>query len=136
MVDMLRFEQRLGTLPLLTPDAVRRLKAKLLGNPPHALEAEVILTAALCRSKLLRIDFVGSPPGLWTLHPPYRSEEFYARLPEIIDSVERGRVPEGQRGHYDLNGSIIDWAEAHAATRWHRRYLQHIRNRLSNSDFG
>ncbi|MEJ1963996.1 MAG: capsular biosynthesis protein [Gammaproteobacteria bacterium] len=135
-IDMVRFEQTLGAFPLIPPHAIQRLKAKLLGNPPIAREAEVILSIALERSKLLRIDFLGTAPGLWGLHPPYRSEEFYTRLPEIIERVEQNRVPEAQRGDYELNDSIIDWTEARAATRWHRRYFRLLRDRLSRPSFG
>ena len=59
-------------------------------------------------------------------------EEFYRRLPELIEAVERGDVPNGQRGHYDLNDSMIDWTQARAANRWHRRYLRMIRHRLAS----
>jgi hypothetical protein len=82
---------------------------------------------------LYRIDMLGSPPGIWSLHPPYRSEEFYQRLPELIRAVETGAVPEGQRGHYDLNDSIIDWTSARTANQWHRRYMRMIRDRLTSS---
>ena len=73
-----------------------------------------------------------SAPGFWSLHPPYRSETFYARLPQLIHAVETGDVPEGQRGHYDLNDSMIDWTSAREANRWHRRYMRMIRQRLAN----
>ena len=51
---------------------------------------------------------------------------------ELIQAVERGNVPEGQRGHYDLNDSMIDWTSAREANRWHRRYLRMIRHRLAS----
>jgi hypothetical protein len=70
---------------------------------------------------------------MWSLHPPFRSEEFYRRLPELIEAVESGRVPDGQRGHYDLNDSMIDWTEARADNHWRRRYLRMIRHRLASA---
>ena len=133
LIDLTRFEERLGKLPRITPSAKQRLKAKLLGNPPEALEAEVLLSRTLVISKLLRIDFLGSSPGLWTLHPQYRSAEFYRRLPELVAMVERGAIPEGQQGHYDINESLVDLSDAKAATSWRRRYLKHLRHRLSLS---
>jgi hypothetical protein len=72
---------------------------------------------------LRRLDFLGEPPGLWTLHPPYRSERFYAMLPDIVQMVEEDGLPDGQRGDYDLNDSVLDWSDAHAllhASRWRR----------------
>jgi hypothetical protein len=132
MIDLNRFRSKLGALPNLRPTPVQRLKAKLLGNPPDAREAEVVLSQTLQSAGLYRIDLLGSPPGLWSLHPPYRSEEFYRDLPKLIHAVEAGDIPEGQRGHYDLNDSMIDWTQARAANIWHRRYLRMIRHRLSN----
>jgi len=131
MIDLNRFKQTLGTFPRLAPSPKQRLKSLLLGNPPLAREAEVVMSKTLHSSGLFRIDLVGSAPGMWSLHPPYRSEEFYRRLPELVRAVETGNVPQGQRGHYDLNDSMIDWSEARAANHWHRRYLRMIRQRLT-----
>lgn len=112
---------------------LQKLKARILGNPPEVIAAEDTLTKTLQRFDLHRIDMLGSPPGMWSLHPPYRSEEFYRRLPEIIRAVETGVVPEGQRGHYDLNDSIIDWTSARAANQTHRRYMRIIRDRWTSA---
>jgi hypothetical protein len=112
MIDLNRFKTRLDVLPLLAPTALQRLKSKLLGNPPEVREAEVVLSK--------------------TVHPPYRSEAFYKRLPELIHAVETDDVPDRQRGHYDLNDSMIDWTSAREANRWHRRYLRMIRHRLAS----
>jgi hypothetical protein len=132
MIDLSRFKSKLGAFPSLRPKPAQRLKAKLLGNPPDAREAEVVLSKTLQSTGLYRIDLLGNPPGLWSLHPPFRSEQFYRELPKLIRAVEAGDIPEGQRGHYDLNDSMIDWSEARAANIWHRRYLRMIRHRLSS----
>jgi hypothetical protein len=131
MIDLNRLSEKVGFLPCEPPTRAQRLKASLLGNPPDVREAEVLLSHTMQSSKLYRIDLLGTQPGLWSLHPPYRSEEFYRRLPELISTVEIGNVPEGQRGHYDLNDSMIDWSQARAASHWHRRYLKMIRQRLA-----
>ncbi len=130
LIDLERFKSTLGTLPLLASNPLQKLKSWILGNPPEAREAEVILSHVLSTTGLKRIDILGSDPGLWGLHPPYRSEEFYQRLPEIVRMVELGNVPDGQRGHYDLNDSIINWTDQRAAARWHRRYYRLLRDRL------
>jgi hypothetical protein len=70
---------------------------------------------------------------MWSLHPPFRTEEFYIRLPEIIKMVESGDMPEGQLGNYDLNDSIIDWSGPRAARLWYRRYWRMLRDRLITS---
>jgi len=130
VIDMNRFKDKLGKLPWVPASPLQRLKARILGHPPEVIEAELLLSKTLQRFGLYRIDMLGSPPGMWSLHPPYRSEEFYQRLPEFIRAVETGSVPEGQRGHYDLNDSIIDWTSARVANQWHRRYMRMIRDRL------
>ena len=131
MIDLNRFKSRLGVLPMLPPGPVQRLKSRLLGNPPEVCEAELLLSRTLHASGLYRIDLLGGAPGLWSLHPPYRSEAFYQRLPDLIQAVETGNIPEGQRGHYDLNDAMIDWTSAREANRWHRRYYRMIRHRLA-----
>jgi len=131
LLDLQRFKSVLGHFPLLRPSLRQRLKARVLGNSPDALQAEVLLSLAMQNRGLYRLDFLGPAPGLWTLHPPYRTELFYRRLPELISIVEQGAVPEGQRGHYDLNDSLIDWNEARDANQWHRRYLRLIRQRFA-----
>ncbi len=132
MIDLNRFKTDIGTLPLLQPTFTQRVKSRLLGNSPEALEAEVLLSKTLQNAKFGRIDYLGSAPGLWTLHPPYRSEEFYRRLPDLVSMVESGAVPEGQRGHYDVNDSMVDWRTARADNHWSRRYLKMIRHRLAS----
>jgi len=129
-IDMERFEQRLHALPRLPPTAWQRFKSRMLGNTAETREAEVNLSHALVKFGMYRIDYLGSAPGLWSLHPPYRSEDFYARLPEIVRMVETGNVPEAQRGFYDLNDSIVDWSKPRAANRWHQRYWRLLRDRL------
>ena len=57
---------------------------------------------------------------MWSLHPPHRSALFYERLPELINAVEREDIPDGQRGDYDINGSMIDWSSAQR-TFWRER---------------
>lgn len=130
MIDLNRFKTQVGAFPLPRPSATQRFKSKLLGHAPEALEAEMALSKAMRHFGLYRIDLLGSSPGLWSLHPPYRSEEFYQRLPQLIHAVEQGNVPPLQRGHYDLNDSMIDWSQARAANRPYRRYLRMLRHRL------
>jgi hypothetical protein len=133
MIDLNRFKSTLGAFPMSRPSVVQRVKSHLLGHAPLVLPAEWVMSEALRAHGLYRVDLIGSAPGMWSLHPPYRSEEFYRRLPEFIRAVETGNVPEGQRGHYDLNDSMIDWSEARASQRWFRRYLRMLQQRLTFS---
>jgi hypothetical protein len=133
VMDMSRFKDKLGKLPWVPASQLQKLKAKILGHPPEVIEAELLLSKTLQRFDLYRIDMLGSPPGMWSLHPPYRSEEFYQRLPEFIRAVETGAVPEGQRGHYDLNDCMIDWTSARRVNQRHRRFMRMIRDRLTSA---
>ena len=80
-------------------------------NPPFRLP-ENILSQYLIQNKYIRVDFLGNNQGLWSLHPPYRTEEFYNDLPEIISKIEQGIVPDSQRGFYDIVDELVDWSEA------------------------
>jgi len=131
VMDMNRFKNKLGKLPWVPASPAQKLKARILGHPPEVIEAELLLSKTLQQFGLYRIDMLGNSPGMWSLHPPYRSEEFYRRLPEFIRAVETGLIPDGQRGHYDLNNSMIDWTSARAANQRHRRYMRMIRDRLT-----
>jgi hypothetical protein len=132
-MDLKRLKNAVGVIGRVPPARAQRLKAKLLGNPPDTREAEVVLSAAMQRAGLCRIDLLGEGPGMWSLHPPYRCEEFYRRLPDLVRAVEAGKVPDRQRGHYDLNDSMIDWTQARVENHWPRRYLRMLRQRLAAS---
>jgi hypothetical protein len=93
------------------------------GNPPYNLP-EVIFSQALVKHGLVRIDFLGNDPGMWSIHPPYRSKLFYDLLPSLIQQIETGNIPEGQRGCHDINESMID--ESSAKKPLWRRVIKHI----------
>ena len=72
---------------------------------------------------------------MWSLHPPYRSENFYQQLPELIQKIETGNIPEAQRGHHDLNESLVDWTSARAAlkqNRWWKRLGKRLKQKFVN----
>jgi len=78
-----------------------------------SLEAlEILISNFMRKENLIRVDFKGKEPGLWSVHPTYRSEEFYQRIPEMIDRLARNDVPEDQLGYYNFSMSFIDWTEA------------------------
>ncbi len=112
VLDQRRFDARVGALDIVRPNAMQRLRARLYRQPPLALPAEVVLTAALARHRLCRIDFLGTGPGMYSLHPPYRSELFYRELPRLIARIVANDIPMEQRGDYDLNAGMIDWTDA------------------------
>ncbi len=112
MLDRRRLRERLLPLTLQGPiRLISRLKAKLHGNPPYRA-AELVISEAMVRTGLSRVDFLGAEPGMWSLHPLYRSESFYRALPSLTERVETGDIPDAQRGCYDLDDSMIDMSAA------------------------
>jgi hypothetical protein len=105
------FRQRVGALRLGPPRRYDAVRALIDGNPPNR-SPEAIVTQAMVRRGLIRIDFLGEVPGMWAIHPPYRSERFYQRLPSLVQEIEAGEVPEAQRGCHDINDSLVDWTGA------------------------
>jgi hypothetical protein len=131
MLDLERLRERVGPLPLHAPNLSSRIKARLLGNSPDVLEAERLLGKVLQDNGLYRLDMLGTEPGLWSLHPPYRGANFYAGLEALIGAVESGVLPDAQRGHYDVDDCLIDWASERQRTRRHKRLMRLFKDRLS-----
>jgi hypothetical protein len=117
--DRRRLISRLAPIPLLQPPLLRRWQARLEGNFPYMLP-EAILTIAMRQAQHHRVDFLGQAPGLWSIHPPYRNAIFYEQLPYLIQSIEQGRLPNGQLGHYDMNDSMVDWSSVRRSA-WMRK---------------
>lgn len=70
-------------------------------------DGETMLARTMKACRMLRVDFLGRPPGMWSLHPPVHSEAFHRLLPDLIGRIETGDIPIGQRGDYDLNDSMV-----------------------------
>jgi hypothetical protein len=83
-----------------------RLRPLTLSTLPYDLP-ERLLGEAMTEAGLRRVDFLGSPPGMWSLHPPDRSERFYESLPRLIERIENGDVSDDQRGNYDVVDSML-----------------------------
>jgi hypothetical protein len=118
-----RFKSTLGFLRPRPPAVRARMLAWLDGHPAQDLP-EHLFTTAMAEHHLQRIDFLGSAPGMWSLHPPYRCEDFFLKLPAIVRRVEAGDLPVDQLGDHDMNDSLVDWSEARARMtkqRWWRR---------------
>lgn len=83
-----------------------RISGGLTGRSTFALP-ERLITLTMRRRGLNRIDLLGSPPGLWAVHPVQRGEQFLGALPRVIARIERGDVSESQHGRYDLDPAMI-----------------------------
>lgn len=110
ILDRRRFVSDELKIPLCRPRFVKHMQSFLNNTPPY-LALEVCLSALMQSKGLHRVDFLGAGAGMWSLHPVYRSPSFYSELPKIIQRVEEGDIPEGQRGDYDLNDSMLDWSD-------------------------
>ena len=108
--------RRLSELPIERPTLRRGLGAWVDGNPCFET-TEHSISELMARKGWIRVDFLGLDPGMWAVHPPYRSELFYQRLPKLIDEVERGDIPEGQRGYHDVEDCLVDWSSARQSPR-------------------
>ena len=121
---------RLGPLPLERPRLRSQLRARLEGHPPVELPEKTI-TRLMNRSGLRRFDFLGDAPGMWSLHPPLRSEIFYQELGQLVERVEAGDMPEGQLGDFDVNDTLIDWSTARQALQRRAGWRRVARRALS-----
>ena len=131
-LDILR--RRLGgSLRREGPGLKGQIHARLLGNDPQSRELERLLSGNMAARGLKRVDFLGTEPGMWSLHPPLRNAAFYERLPELVDRAECGDLPEQQLGHYDVVDALIDMSEARRqnrrAVRW-KRHARHLARRI------
>lgn len=110
---------KLCPLPLTAAPMHGRLWTWREHNPPYE-KVENIIGARMAELGLARVDLLGASPGLWSLHPPFRSARFYDQLPALVAAVEAGEVPDAQRGDYDVNDSMLDWTDARRAIRRQR----------------
>ncbi len=126
LMDLRRFATAIEQLPLTQPPRIRRLQASVRGNPPYNLP-EAIFSDSMSEHSLFRVDFLGESPGMWSIHPPYRSPQFYQALPRLIERIEAGEIPEAQRGDHDVNDSMVDWSSARAAQRrWWKPIVRYL----------
>jgi hypothetical protein len=124
ILDRHRLMQRAARLRTSRPRQQDVIKALVDGNPAYN-PPEVILTEAMAAHGLIRVDFLGSPPGMWGVHPLYRTPGFFERLPWLVRAIENGDVPEAQRGCHDLNESMVEWTGVEKS--WGQKIGTHVR---------
>lgn len=98
-------------LKVTKPSVRNQVKAFVQGNSNADLP-ENLLSAFMIAYGLKRVDFLGTGKGLWSLHPPYRTQAFYDNLPGLISRIELNDLPEKQQGFYDIVDEVCNWAEA------------------------
>lgn len=93
------------------PALANRLKAFLKGNGSYDLP-ERLISSFMRSNSLKRVDFLGTGTGMWSLHPPYRTEGFYNSLPILLKKIIDEDLPSAQYGFYDIVDELCDWKEA------------------------
>jgi hypothetical protein len=81
------------------------------------LPAETVLSRTMHEGRWLRVDYLGTQPGMWFLHPGQRGPAFIANLPSLIAAIEHDHVPSSQRGSFELRD---DWLDAVGPARFVR----------------
>jgi hypothetical protein len=116
LLDRRAFAERLGPLRNEWPPWHFALRALLRGRwRPHAL-LEQVITGAMMRRGQFRLDFLGTAPGMWSLHPRYRTVTFKRALPRLIQLVEDQDVHPSQLGEYDLTEGMLRMADSGETT--------------------
>jgi hypothetical protein len=108
-----------GRLRLTGPGFKGWVFSKVEGHAP-VQTLELMIGRMMRKEGKARVDFLGNDPGLWSIHPLFRSDEFYLRIPEIIERVKENDVPRSQLGYYNFSSDFIDWSEAHERFRQNR----------------
>ncbi|WP_443938105.1 hypothetical protein [Pedobacter sp. MW01-1-1] len=111
---------------LRKPRCKNQLRAWIVGNP-NANLPENLLSTFMKVNNLKRIDSLGKGSGLWSLHPPYRTQGFYNQLTDLINKTENKLLPLSQHGFYDVIDEVIDWTEAReerSTKNWIKRNLK------------
>jgi hypothetical protein len=87
-----------------------------LATTPY-LPAEISLSGLMRQRGLVRLDRLGTGPGMWFVHPGQRGPEFTSNLPNLIAALERNDFPVEQSGRFELSD---EWLDAVGPSRYRR----------------
>jgi hypothetical protein len=107
---------RLPTLKTVKVTGLQAWGARIEGSPTFD-GLELMISQAMASEGLIRVDFLGEEPGMWAVHPPWRSATFSQRLPSLVEEIEQGRIPEQQRGCHDIEDCMVDWTDVRPSRR-------------------
>jgi hypothetical protein len=126
-VDRVRLRERIAPLRLrrarlrwipghkgAAPSTLRARVRARIKRRPHSASTEDTLSRAMRDARMVRLDYLGQKPGMWTLHPVAHDERFYGELPRLVEIIESGDLPEGQLGDYNINDSLLTGQSAAA----------------------
>ncbi|HTH81513.1 MAG TPA: hypothetical protein VL490_01175 [Mucilaginibacter sp.] len=88
-------------LPLVRGKLMIELLIRKYGKRAFPLDPEIILFRSMGPRGGKRILLKSK--DAWVIHPADKSQLFLDALPQIINKVNKGKYPEAQRGHEDMN---------------------------------
>ena len=107
LVDLNAFISTMNPLHEIKPERlVDRIFTRVAGYPMVA-HLEILFQHKMLSAECYRVDAGGST-NLWTLHPCFKTKQFYKSLPTIINRVESGNLPQDQYRQYDLQQSVFN----------------------------
>ena len=106
LLDRRHLATRLGGLRRVWAPFKAAVSAMLAGRVPYD-GVEGAISKAMRRRGVFRLDFLGSGPGMWSVHPLHRTPAYVRSVPEVIRMVEAEDIPEAQRGEYDLTPAFL-----------------------------
>ena len=104
LIDRERFARDVGSLKAMR--FLRRAYPRRRGQAAF-YPLETVFSRAMHRHGLIRLNMLGREPGMWFVHPPPRQPGIERELPRLIERVEQGEVPDGQRGDDQMNDSMF-----------------------------
>jgi hypothetical protein len=113
LADTARLASRLGSLAGRHIRTLRSVVGSTRRRQINWMTLEERISLAMRQSGSGRLDFLGTAPGMWSLHPIARTDAFHQHLASLIALVEAGEAPTAEQlGHYDLHESMIELAAA------------------------
>lgn len=109
LMDVRKMQPLRATHVPYTPKMLRWfLRSKSLSWGYTALED--LFMAMMKRCGLYRVDMLG-PAGstCYSLHPLVKPAHFIAAVPSLLERMDKDDIPEGQRGHYDIQDVFFDF---------------------------
>ena len=83
--------------------------ANAFNCPPHAELLENTLSVWLQQKGLFRLEFALPDSDFCSLHPPVPPQhDFITRLPDLLNALAQGWMPECQYGHYNLQAQTLE----------------------------
>ncbi len=97
-------ERLAGCLPLIGVAAGLYWRCRRLVRRGYPPAPEIVLFRRLARRRLRRLNLADE--NAWLLHPGEKPADFPAILPRLLESIDAGRLPPGQRGRTEIDFAL------------------------------